>query len=118
MKKNLRLFMRILLLILVLLGAENAYSQRCQAVTKKGTQCKRNAQAGSIYCWQHTRMYGNGSSESATTARKDTIKEPTVQPSKTKSDSEYRQCIAITKKGTRCSRKAQPGSDYCWQHSK
>jgi hypothetical protein len=26
------------------------------------------------------------------------------------------QCKAITKKGTRCKRKAQPGSEYCWQH--
>ncbi len=117
MKKNLRLFMRLLLLMLILLGAENAYSQRCQAVTKKGTQCKRNAQAGSVYCWQHTRMYGTGSTKPTATT-KEAMKEPTVQPNKAKSDSEYRQCIAITKKGTRCSRKAQPGSDYCWQHSK
>jgi methylphosphotriester-DNA--protein-cysteine methyltransferase len=28
-------------------------SGQCQATTKKGTQCKRKAQAGSIYCWQH-----------------------------------------------------------------
>ena len=28
-------------------------STRCQAITKKGTQCSRNAQAGSSYCWQH-----------------------------------------------------------------
>lgn len=28
---------------------------RCQALTKKGTQCKRNARAGSSYCWQHDR---------------------------------------------------------------
>ena len=27
-------------------------------------------------------------------------------------------CAAITKKGTRCSRKAAAGSIYCWQHSK
>jgi hypothetical protein len=27
-------------------------------------------------------------------------------------------CQAITKKGTQCSRKAQPGSQYCWQHQK
>lgn len=27
-------------------------SDRCQAITKKGTQCKRNAKKGS-YCWQH-----------------------------------------------------------------
>jgi competence protein ComEC len=28
---------------------------RCQAITKAGTQCKRNAAAGSRYCWQHQR---------------------------------------------------------------
>ena len=26
---------------------------RCQAITKKGTQCKRKAKPGSKYCWQH-----------------------------------------------------------------
>jgi len=26
---------------------------RCQAITKKGAQCKRNAKTGSSYCWQH-----------------------------------------------------------------
>ena len=26
---------------------------RCQAFTKKGKQCSRNAKPGSIYCWQH-----------------------------------------------------------------
>lgn len=28
------------------------------------------------------------------------------------------QCEAITKAGTRCSRKAEAGSKYCWQHKK
>jgi len=28
-------------------------SLRCQATTQKGSQCKRNAKAGSRYCWQH-----------------------------------------------------------------
>jgi hypothetical protein len=28
-------------------------SGRCQATTKKGTQCSRNAKAGSNFCWQH-----------------------------------------------------------------
>ena len=28
------------------------------------------------------------------------------------------QCEAITKKGTRCTRKAKEGSWYCWQHQK
>ena len=30
-----------------------SYSGRCQATTKKGAQCKRNAAKGSNYCWQH-----------------------------------------------------------------
>ena len=28
-------------------------SKRCKAITQKGTQCKRNAQSGGSYCWQH-----------------------------------------------------------------
>ncbi len=32
---------------------QNVSSGRCQATTKKGTQCKRNASSGSNYCWQH-----------------------------------------------------------------
>jgi hypothetical protein len=28
-------------------------SGRCQAITKKGTQCSRKAKAGSKFCWQH-----------------------------------------------------------------
>ena len=31
----------------------STYSGRCQATTKKGTQCKRMAQDGRKYCWQH-----------------------------------------------------------------
>ncbi len=33
--------------------SETNSSGRCLAITKKGTQCKRNAQEGSDYCWQH-----------------------------------------------------------------
>lgn len=29
------------------------YSGRCNATTKKGTQCKRNASDGTRFCWQH-----------------------------------------------------------------
>lgn len=29
------------------------YSGQCQATTKKGSQCSRNARGGSRYCWQH-----------------------------------------------------------------
>ena len=35
-------------------SSRSTYSPRCQAITKKGTQCKRTASAGG-YCWQHRR---------------------------------------------------------------
>lgn len=31
---------------------------------------------------------------------------------------EHKQCIATTTAGNQCSRNADPGSDYCWQHKK
>jgi len=37
---------------------------------------------------------------------------------KKQSTTSSNQCEAITKKGTRCKRKAQTGSRYCWQHQK
>jgi micrococcal nuclease len=33
----------------------DATSGRCQATTKKAAQCKRRAQAGGSFCWQHAR---------------------------------------------------------------
>ena len=32
-----------------------ASTQRCKAITKSGNRCKRNAQPGSKYCWQHSK---------------------------------------------------------------
>lgn len=37
---------------------------------------------------------------------------------KKQNDTKEQQCEAITKSGTRCKRKAQTGSKYCWQHQK
>ncbi|HAQ02375.1 hypothetical protein A2467_02280 [Candidatus Nomurabacteria bacterium RIFOXYC2_FULL_36_8] len=31
----------------------NSTNNQCKAITAKGTQCSRNAEAGSDYCWQH-----------------------------------------------------------------
>ena len=30
-------------------------AKQCAATTKKGTRCKRNAESGSKYCWQHNK---------------------------------------------------------------
>lgn len=31
----------------------NAPPRQCEAITQKGKRCKRNAEPGSKYCWQH-----------------------------------------------------------------
>jgi len=41
---------------------------------------------------------------------------PTQNSSPSDNSQESGQCQAITKKGTQCSRKAQAGSKFCWQH--
>jgi hypothetical protein len=40
----------------------------------------------------------------------------TVPTTTERSTATRQQCAATTKKGTRCSRLAQPGRAYCWQH--
>ena len=100
----------LILLITTALLSSLALSGQCQATTKKGTQCKRQAAAGSSYCWQH----GGSSSTKATTVINDstTIK----QSDSKKTQPVTTRCQAITKKGTQCKRNAQAGSSYCWQH--
>jgi len=36
---------------------EQPASTRCKAITAAGSQCSRNADAGSEYCWQHKNTY-------------------------------------------------------------
>lgn len=81
---------------------------RCKAITKAGTQCKRNAQTGSKFCWQHQTANTESQSDDAHPQEKKTT---TNQPNATDGV-----CTATTKNGTRCKRKAQPGTDRCWQH--
>ena len=40
-------------------------SERCQAITAKGTQCTRHAEPGSKYCWQHKKTYEPGSTSTS-----------------------------------------------------
>ena len=77
---------------------------QCQATTQKGAQCKRNAQSGSNYCWQHVGTTAKDSEEEAKEDKKEVPKAVSTQ------------CQATTKKGTQCKRKAKSGSSYCWQH--
>ena len=83
-------FLSILLLLSVPTQYVIAQSQpkRCEAITKKGTQCKNKAINNTKYCQVHQ------------------AKSPNVQ-----------QCKARTQSGTRCSRAAKTNG-YCTQHYK
>ena len=67
-----------ILLIMFLVVTAFALSGQCKAILKNGTQCKRKAQAGSLYCRQHTRMYGIGFTKSIAP-----IKTKSTTPAKT-----------------------------------
>jgi hypothetical protein len=109
MKHSLRF--PLILLIAIFFTFSHLYAGQCQAITKKGTQCKRQASAGSVYCWQHG---GKTQSTSPKETKKSTIK----KEDSAKTEYVSTQCQAITKKGTQCKRKAKAGSIYCWQHQK
>lgn len=100
-------------LVLLLTFLVNAQNQ-CQAITKKGTQCKRKAVAGSIFCAQHSKMSGVKTVIGQSNPQGKTQKNETVK--QIKNQSENSQCQTFTKKGKQCSRKAKTGSKYCWQH--
>lgn len=53
MKKALLLISIFLLPTFLQACSDEDDNQRCQAIIKDGDQCKRNAEKGSIYCWQH-----------------------------------------------------------------
>ena len=85
---------------------------RCQATTKSGAQCKRKANPGSKFCWQH----GATANSDADAVK---VEAPVEAPVEMSADATVAgQCTAITKGGVRCRRKAKAGSDKCWQHDK
>lgn len=97
----------------ILLGASLAYSAQCAAITKKGAQCKRQAPAGEMYCWQHAGKASIVTIDKKPVGSMSGEKSPSaVKVSKTKDA----RCQAITKKGAQCKRQSEPGTMFCWQH--
>ena len=66
-----RLSILLVMFFVVTAFALSQQAQQCKAILKNGNQCKRKALAGSMYCWQHTRMYGKGSAKLAAPAKTD-----------------------------------------------
>lgn len=93
------------------LTAEDVAKMRCKARTKSGTQCKRTAQKGTDFCWQHQ------NSQAETDKGSEDVSNSKAE-SKDSIPAERVQCDAITKSGSRCSRKALSGGTKCWQHAK
>ena len=88
-------------------------STRCQATTKSGTPCTRPAKAGSKFCWQHGADMP-GESGGAPVGAPVKAQETTARE-RTSGDGV---CTGMTKDGRRCTRKAKPGTDRCWQHAR
>ena len=100
-------FMRLALLLVA--GVLSFSLLACDAITKKGTKCKRAPMPGSQYCWQH----GGRQTNTNTVA----VAATNAQVRAKNDDNAKRvQCDAKTKKGDRCKRKALPGGTKCWQH--
>lgn len=96
------------ILILALLVAPLLFA--CEAITKKGTKCRRAPMPGSQYCWQHGGRTKPQSTNVVTVVQqKSSVKSSDDNAQRT-------QCDATTKKGSRCTRKALPGGTKCWQH--
>jgi hypothetical protein len=61
--RTLKYLLRVIILILIIVAVACSTSGdefdslssdgRCEAITLKGTRCKRRAQTNSHYCWQH-----------------------------------------------------------------
>ena len=86
---------------------------RCQATTKSGAPCSRPAKAGSKFCWQHgadTPIVSGGAPVSAPVKAQEN-----VGRERSSGDGV---CTGMTKDGRRCTRKAKPGTDRCWQHTR
>jgi hypothetical protein len=102
--------------------AEEDEDTQCAAETNDGARCSRNAEPGSSYCWQH----GNDSlfpasdsfwgDDSLFAAPGDGSDDEEDEEEDEEDEEEDIQCAAETKDGTPCSRNAEPGSSYCWQH--
>ena len=98
---------------------------RCQTTTKAGTQCKRKAQPGSKFCFQHGGETAGGVESEAAPAPRRARKakaepgEKAVGEKPAAAESASSElCAAKTKDGAPCKRKAKPGSKFCWQHDK
>lgn len=69
-------------------------AQQCAATTKKGTQCKRNAAAGSSYCWQH-----GGSTSSPTPEVTKSTPPPRANVVDAPADTSKSSKVAVTRNG-------------------
>ena len=112
---------------------------RCCVVTKKGEKCTRNTSVAGM-CNQHFNSLHEDAVESkrnegrpSSSDSDDSVKKEKAQVSSESDDSVKKQasssdddteskedlmCIATTKKGTRCSRKAISDNNLCKQHKK
>ncbi len=83
-------------------SASGSTAPLCKGLTRKGASCRNPTREANGYCHLHQSQAPGGTQ---------------VTPSGGADAERPGQCMAITRKGTRCSRRATQGG-YCWQHAK
>ncbi len=84
---------------------------RCKAVNENDEPCRRMAFPGFDYCEFH---HGEGGEKEGSLAAGDSEQEDAMPDGS--QEQERGRCQALTKKGTPCRNRANPGSDYCSLH--
>jgi colicin import membrane protein len=120
---------RIIFLMMMLIVSVSSFSQSKKALNSKITNLSEKVDALTTKLsvlnekiasqdktiTQLKEMLGVSKSEPQSTS----IQTPVPEPSKkAETIATTGKCIAITSSGNRCSRNAQEGSEYCWQHAK
>lgn len=131
--KNMKKLISLLILSIFLTASIDLIAQTVY-VTKTGTKyhsdgCRYLSQSkiaidlasaiksyGACSVCKPSTQVGSSSNKNATSTSTQRIEPKQQVNSSTNVASQ--QCAAITKAGTRCSRKADAGSVYCWQHKK
>ena len=119
--KKVLLFCTMIVSLVLSLAAE-----QCQGITQKGARCRRNASAGSQYCWQHG---GKANESTKTVDRPSRITKPRslALPRAGFYDGngegtgwrveDMPTCKAKNEDGSSCTKKCYGGTGYCCNHS-
>ena len=109
----------IVMMVCAAAVALNAVAAQCAATTKKGTQCKRQASAGSSFCWQHggvSLVSGPSATPHCLPSSSSLRESPAVSQPVRQLQTSDNPCTAEYSNGAKCTNKALVNSSFCGVH--